>query len=71
MSTCVLLVDDEPQIRRILRAYFEADNFDVLEAGTGAEAVQPARRKTRGSRRRRSTTEGRSVTGLSHPESRA
>ncbi len=35
----VLIVDDEPQIRAVLRAYLEADGFAVVEAGTGADAL--------------------------------
>jgi DNA-binding response OmpR family regulator len=35
----VLVVDDEPKIRSILRAYLEADGFSVDEAATGADAV--------------------------------
>ncbi|EWT02820.1 chemotaxis protein CheY [Intrasporangium oryzae NRRL B-24470] len=40
MTRRVLVVDDEPQIRTVLRAYLEADGFEVLEAGTGAEALR-------------------------------
>lgn len=39
----VLLVDDEPGIREIVRAYLEADGFTVHEAGTGEMALQAAR----------------------------
>lgn len=39
MSRRVLVVDDEPQIRTVLRAYLEADGFTVVEAGTGADAL--------------------------------
>jgi DNA-binding response OmpR family regulator len=35
---CVLVVDDEPEVRAILRAGLEAEGFRVLEAGNGAEA---------------------------------
>jgi DNA-binding response OmpR family regulator len=35
----VLVVDDEPQIRRVLRGYLEADGFRVSEAATGAAAL--------------------------------
>jgi DNA-binding response OmpR family regulator len=35
----VLVVDDEPQIRTVLRAYLEADGFEVAEAGTGAATL--------------------------------
>ncbi|MGB4891944.1 MAG: response regulator transcription factor [Propionicimonas sp.] len=40
MSRRVLVVDDEPQIRAVLRAYLEADGFAVTEAGTGADALR-------------------------------
>lgn len=43
MERRVLVVDDEPQIRAVLRAYLEADGFAVTEAGTGAEAVRLVR----------------------------
>ena len=39
MADRVLVVDDEPKIRDVLRAYLEADGFVVLEVGTGEEAV--------------------------------
>jgi two-component system KDP operon response regulator KdpE len=35
----VLVVDDEPAIRRFLRASLSAHNFEVSEAGSGHEAV--------------------------------
>jgi DNA-binding response OmpR family regulator len=40
----VLVVDDEARIRSILAAYLTADGFEVLEAGTGAEALEIAGR---------------------------
>ena len=40
MARRVLVVDDEPQIRTVLRAYLEADGFAVAEAGLGAEALR-------------------------------
>lgn len=40
MPRRVLVVDDEPQIRTVLRAYLEADGFLVAEAGTGADALR-------------------------------
>ncbi len=40
MPRRVLVVDDEPQIRTVLRAYLEADGFAVTEAGTGADALR-------------------------------
>jgi DNA-binding response OmpR family regulator len=36
----VLIVDDEPQIRTVLRAYLEADGFEVTEVGTGADTLR-------------------------------
>jgi two-component system KDP operon response regulator KdpE len=39
---CVLVVDDEIQIRRFLRTGFELDGFTVQEAETGAEALRAA-----------------------------
>ena len=40
MGRRVLIVDDEPQIRAVLRAYLEADGFEVAEVGTGTEALR-------------------------------
>ena len=34
-----LIVDDEPQIRTVQRAYLAADGFEVVEAGTGRAAL--------------------------------
>jgi len=39
-SQCVLVVDDEPAIRRLLRASLTARGFAVCEASTGEEALQ-------------------------------
>ncbi len=36
----ILIVDDEPQIRRFLRASLTAHDYEVAEAGTGGEAVR-------------------------------
>jgi two-component system, OmpR family, KDP operon response regulator KdpE len=41
-SPVVLIVDDEIQIRRFLRAGFELENFFVREAGTAAEGIRVA-----------------------------
>lgn len=38
----VLVVDDEPQIRRALRTSLQAHGYEVLAAGTGEEAVLAA-----------------------------
>ncbi len=42
MGRRILIVDDESQIRVILRAYLEADGFTVLEAGNGTRALNLA-----------------------------
>lgn len=39
----VLVVDDEPGLREILRAYLEAEGFVVREAGTGRLALEDVR----------------------------
>jgi two-component system KDP operon response regulator KdpE len=41
-ANIVLLIDDEPKIRRFLRAGFELDGYDVLEAESAAEALRVA-----------------------------
>ncbi|MDR7034725.1 two-component system KDP operon response regulator KdpE [Mesorhizobium sp. BE184] len=38
----ILVVDDEPRIRRFLRLALEAAGYDVVEATTGAEALKAA-----------------------------
>ena len=35
----VLVVDDEPHIRAVLRGYLQADGFEVAEAGDGEAAM--------------------------------
>jgi DNA-binding response OmpR family regulator len=42
MARRILVVDDEAQIRTVLRAYLEADGFEVVECGTGGEALRQA-----------------------------
>ena len=39
----VLVVDDEPHIRAVLRGYLEADGFAVSEAADGENAVRQVR----------------------------
>ena len=39
----VLVVDDEPSIREIVRAFLEKDGMTVVEAGDGPSAVEIAR----------------------------
>jgi two-component system KDP operon response regulator KdpE len=41
-KTVVLVVDDEVQIRRLMRGCLERNGYDVLEAATGAEALAGA-----------------------------
>jgi DNA-binding response OmpR family regulator len=41
----VLVVDDEPHIRTVLRGYLEADGFAVSEAGDGEAALREVRRQ--------------------------
>lgn len=38
----ILVVDDEPRIRRFLRLALEAAGYDVVEAASGAEALKAA-----------------------------
>nr|WP_299504621.1 response regulator [uncultured Rhizobium sp.] len=38
----ILVVDDEPQIIRFLRPALDAAGYDMLEAGTGADALRKA-----------------------------
>ena len=42
MTRRILVVDDEPSIRELLRAYLQADGFEVTLAGTGADALHEA-----------------------------
>ena len=41
----ILVVDDEPQIRRVLRAALSNQGYTIVEAGTGEEALEVARRE--------------------------
>jgi two-component system, OmpR family, KDP operon response regulator KdpE len=43
--TTILVVDDEPAIRRLLRTSLGGQGFDVVEAGSGAEALQQIERE--------------------------
>ncbi len=36
----LLIIEDEPQIREIIRTYAEKESFEVFEAGTGKEAFE-------------------------------
>jgi two-component system, OmpR family, KDP operon response regulator KdpE len=39
-NTTILVVDDEPQIRRVLRATLSGNGYDVVEAKSGQEAIE-------------------------------
>jgi two-component system response regulator ResD len=43
MGELILVVEDEPKIREIVRAYLQRDGFSVEEAGDGEEALRKAR----------------------------
>ncbi len=43
MAQTILVVDDEPQIVRLVRAYLEEDGFRVVTASDGQEALYVAR----------------------------
>jgi two-component system cell cycle sensor histidine kinase/response regulator CckA len=38
-SPCILVVDDEPMIRRFIRTLLETSGFAVLDAGNGNDAL--------------------------------
>jgi two-component system, OmpR family, KDP operon response regulator KdpE len=39
-DTMILVVDDEPQIRRVLRATLSSNGYEVMEAQSGQEAIE-------------------------------
>lgn len=41
-ETCILLVEDEPGLRRLLHLALRREGWDVLEAGDGIEALRIA-----------------------------
>ncbi|MEO5589145.1 MAG: response regulator transcription factor [Gemmatimonadaceae bacterium] len=43
--TTVLVIDDEPNIRSVIRTAVEADGAELIEAGTGEAGLQLARQK--------------------------
>jgi two-component system, OmpR family, KDP operon response regulator KdpE len=45
-STKILIVDDEPQARRVLRAALVAQAFEVDDAATGEEAIEKLRKQS-------------------------
>jgi two-component system KDP operon response regulator KdpE len=44
-SSTILIVDDESQIRRVLRATLTAQGYTTIEAKNGIEAIETARRE--------------------------
>jgi len=44
-ETTILVVDDEPQIRRVLRSTLSSSGYDVIEAKDGEEAIDMAVRE--------------------------
>ena len=42
MNKRILVVDDDPDARAVLKTYFEADGFEVAEAADGHDALQIA-----------------------------
>jgi two-component system, OmpR family, KDP operon response regulator KdpE len=44
-NATILVVDDEPQIRRVLRATLSSNGYDVIEAKDGQEAIEIAIRE--------------------------
>jgi two-component system KDP operon response regulator KdpE len=42
-SASILIVDDEPQIRRVLRATLSSQGYTVAEARTGDDALEQIR----------------------------
>ena len=43
--TRILVIDDEPQIRRFLRAGLDGEGYEILEAASGAEGLTQAARE--------------------------
>ena len=46
MKTKILLVDDDPNIRQLVKLYLEKEGFEVVEADRGDEAVKLFRTTT-------------------------
>ena len=45
-NSTILLVDDEPQIRRVLRATLVSQGANVIDLQSGAEALELLRERT-------------------------
>jgi len=43
MAESVLIVDDDPVVRRMLQLSFESEGFDVITAGDGLEGLEAMR----------------------------
>ena len=43
MSQTILIVDDEAKLRQMIRVYLEQENYRVVEAGNGRDAIFVAR----------------------------
>ena len=43
MAPRILVADDEPHIREVVRAYLEREGYEVLEAADGDSALELAR----------------------------
>jgi DNA-binding response OmpR family regulator len=43
MGSRILIADDEPHIREVVRAYLEREGYDVIEAADGETALRQAR----------------------------
>lgn len=40
MAHCILIADDEKEIRELLRLYLEKESYQVIEAENGADALE-------------------------------
>ncbi len=47
MSTAILVVDDEPRMRTLLKDFLVKKDYEVIEAKDGEEALEIFRRKRR------------------------
>src|SRR5437879_11825068 len=44
-AACILVADDEPQIRRVMRSTLTNHGYVILEPKTGEEAIEVARKE--------------------------
>lgn len=40
MNYTILIADDEPEIRTLLRLYLENENYQIIEAENGKQALE-------------------------------